>query len=157
MTITSVAGVVGVLAALAFAGQVGLAAAAEEPKKDEPKKEKKAKAAPVPAQPGGGVKSTKASGADKVSKARACSGVAPTVKKVAPDEGKAGDKVTITGENFGDAGCVTGVSFGPGGSAKFAHVNDTTITATVPEGKKGLEILTVTNSTGESSKPFLRK
>jgi hypothetical protein len=152
MAITSLTRLVGVLAVLVFAGQVTLAAA------EEPKKDKKAKAtAPAAGQPGGGVQSTKASGADKVSKARACSGVAPTVKKVTPDEGKTGDKVAITGENFGDPGCVTGVSFGPGSPAKFTHMNDTTITATVPEGKKGLEILTVTNSTGESSKPFLRK
>jgi hypothetical protein len=141
--------VMGILAVVAFAGQIGMAGAA-----DEPKKEKKASAA---AQSGGGIKSTKASGAEKVAKSRACSGVAPTVKKVSPDEGKTGDKVTITGENFGDAGCVSGVSFGPGSPAKFEHASDTTITATVPEGKKGLEILTVTNSTGESSKPFLRK
>lgn len=145
--------VMGILAVVAFAGQIGLAGAA-----DEPKKEKKAKGGPAAAaQPGGGIKATKASGAEKVAKSRACSGVAPTVSKVAPDEGKTGDKVTITGENFGDAGCVNGVSFGPGSPAKFEHASDTTITATVPEGKKGLEILTVTNSTGESSKPFLRK
>jgi len=141
--------VMGMLAAVAFAGQVGLAAAA-----DEPKKEKKA---PAAKQPGGGVKATKASGAEKVAKSRVCGGIAPTVKKVSPDEGKPGDKVTITGENFGDPGCVSGVSFGPGGPAKFEHSSDTTITTTVPAGKKGLEILIVTNSTGESSKPFLRK
>ena len=151
MTMTRVMRAMGILAALAFAGQVGLAAAA-----DEPKKEKKTKAvAPVPGSPG--IQSTKASGADKVSKARTCSGVTPKIQKVKPDEGKTGDKVTITGENFGEPGCISGVSFGPGSLAKFTQGDDKTITATVPEGKKGMELLTVTGFTGEDTKPFLRK
>jgi len=79
------------------------------------------------------------------------------IKKVTPDEGKTGDKVTIAGENFGEPGCVSMVSFGPGGAAKFTQVDDRTITVMVPEGKKGIELLTVTGFTGEDSKPFLRK
>ena len=143
------------LAALVFFGQVALVSAAEEPKKE--KKAKATAGASVAGQPGGGVQSTKASGADKVAKAHTCSGVAPSVNKVNPDEGKTGTKITIVGENFGDPGCVSGVSFGPGSPAKFTHVDDKTVVATVPDGKKGLELLTVTNSTGEASKPFLRK
>ena len=136
-----------IIAALAFAGQISTAA--EEAKKKAPK-------APSPvAQPG--IQSTKASGADKVAKSRACTGLAPVIKKVVPDEGKPGDKVTLTGENFGDPGCVAGVSFGPGSPAKFTHLDSGTVTAVVPAGKRGIALLTLTNSTGEDSKPFLRK
>lgn len=154
MTMTATVRMVGVLAALAFAGQVGLAAAA-----DEPKKEKKTKVAPVASQPGGGIQSNKAQAADspRLTKGRVCSGDVPKIRKVTPDEGKTGDKVTITGERFGEPGCVSGVSFGPGSSAKFTQVDDKTIMVTVPEGKKGLELLTVTGFTGEDTKPFLRK
>jgi len=138
MTMTSMARVVGLLAAVAFAGQVGMAAAE---------------------QPGGGVKSNKAKAGEspRLTKGRSCAGDVPRIKKVSPDEGKAGDKVTITGENFGDPGCISGVSFGPGGAAKFAQVDDKTITATVPDGKKGIKYLTVTGFSGEDTKPFLRK
>src|SRR6185503_12203088 len=79
--------------------------------------------APV-VQPGGGIESSKASGATKVAKSQVCKGIVPKIKKVSPDEGKAGDKITITGEHFGEAGCVSGVAFGPGSPAKFTQVND---------------------------------
>jgi hypothetical protein len=65
--------------------------------------------------------------------------------------------VIIAGENFGEPGCVSMVSFGPGTAAKFTQLDDRMITVTVPEGKKGIELLTVTGFTGEDSKPFLRK
>ena len=150
---TPVMRVVGVLAAVAFAGQLGLAAAA-----DEPKKEKKAEA-PAAGQPGGGIQSNKAKASEspRLTKGRVCPGETPKITKVTPDEGKTGDKVTITGVGFGDTGCVTMVSFGPGSPAKFTQVDDNTITATVPEGKKGMELLTVTGSTSTATKPFLHK
>jgi IPT/TIG domain len=162
MSIRGMLCVIGVLAALAFAWQVGLAAAAEESKKDaaeESKKDKKAKADPVAAQPGGGIESTKARASEspRLTKGRSCSGATPMIKKITPDEGKTGDKVTIVGENFGEPGCVSMVSFGPGNAAKFTQVDDRMITVMVPEGKKGIELLTVTGFTGEDSKPFLRK
>ena len=151
---TRVMSIVGILAAVAFVGQVGLVAAAEEPKK-----EKKAKEAPAGAQPGGGIQSNKAKASEspRLTKGHVCSGETPKIKKVSPDEGKTGDKVTITGDNFGEPGCVNMVSFGPGSPAKFTHVDDKTITATVPEGKKGMEFLTVTGATSQDTKPFLRK
>ncbi len=152
----SVMRIVGILAAFAFVGQVGLAAAADEPKKEAPKKE-----APPAAskQPGGGIQSNKAQAANspRLTKGRTCAGDPPKIKKVSPDEGKTGDKVTITGSNFGEPGCISMVSFGPGSPAKFTHVDDTTITVTVPEGKKGMEFLTVTGATSQDTKPFLRK
>ncbi|TAL09554.1 MAG: hypothetical protein EPO02_09825 [Nitrospirae bacterium] len=145
----------GVLAAVAFAGQVGLAAAADEPKKAE----KKAQEAPAAAKPGGGIQSNKAKASEspRLTKGNVCSGETPRIKKVSPDEGKPGEKVTITGENFGQPGCVNMVSFGPGSPAKFTQVDDKTITATVTDGKKGMELLTVTGATSTATKPFLRK
>ena len=96
--------------------------------------------------------------AEKAGAAKACFGEAPRIAKLAPDEGKAGDKVTITGANFGSADCLRGVSFGPGHAATFKLKNETTITATVPPaGRKGLAIVTVTTASGEDSKPFLMK
>ncbi len=95
--------------------------------------------------------------AETAGKAQSCFGEAPTLNKLTPDEGKAGDKVTITGTSFGAAGCLRGVSFGPGHPAQFQQTNDS-ITTTVPKGgKKGLVLLTVTTASGENSKPFLVK
>ncbi len=132
---------------------------------EEAKKHKKSKGTqisrytPTIAQPGGGIQSTKAKAAESsgMKKGQNCATQGPKVKKVSPDEGKTGDKVTITGERFGAPGCVTMVSFGPGSPAKFTQVDDKTLTAVVPDGKNGLELLTVTGSVGVDSKPFLRK
>lgn len=86
-----------------------------------------------------------------------CFGVAPTLDKVTPDEGKAGDKVTIIGTNFGQPACFRGVSFGPGYPAQFQLTNDR-ISTTVPrDAKKGMVLLSVTTASGENSKPFLVK
>src|SRR5690349_2152387 len=57
--------------------------------------------------------------AEKAAKGSACFGEAPKIEKLTPDEGKAGDKVTITGKNFGSVDCLRGVSFGPGNAADF--------------------------------------
>lgn len=96
--------------------------------------------------------------AETAGKAKACFGTAPQIEKVSPDEGKAGDNVTITGSQLGSADCLRSVSFGPGHTAMFTMKNDTTITATVPAGgRKGLALLTVTTASGEDSKSFLVK
>lgn len=159
MAIIPAVRVVGILAGLAFAGQLTLAAAAKEPKKEEPKEENKAQATPAPKQPGGGIQSNKAKASEspRLTKGRTCSGDTPKIRKISPDEGKAGAKVTITGDHFGDLGCLSMVSFGPGNPAKFTQVDSQTITVTVPEGKKGMALLTVTGFAGEDTKPFLRK
>lgn len=131
-----------------------------EGKKDRTKKEKiveKAVEAKADRSGTAHVPSTKASGAETVAQAKACFGNTPKIETVKPDEGKAGDTVTITGESFGAVGCLTAVSFGPGGEAKFSHVNDTTVTATVPEGHKGIRLLTVTTASGEDTKAFVVK
>jgi len=90
-------------------------------------------------------------------KATACFGDAPKIESMKPDEGKSGDKITIRGKNFGTPGCLSSISFGSGLPAKFVHVNESTVTATVPSGKKGLHLLSVTTASGEDSKPFFMK
>lgn len=96
--------------------------------------------------------------AEKAAKAKACFGEAPKIERLSPDEGKAGQKVTITGSKFGSADCLRGVSFGPGNAADFKMKDEGTITATVPKGgRKGLAIVTVTTASGQDSKPFLVK
>ena len=95
--------------------------------------------------------------AETAGKAQSCYGEAPRLDTLTPDEGKAGDKVTITGTSFGAAACLRSVSFGPGHPAEFQQTTDS-ITATVPSGgRKGLVLLTVTTASGENSKPFLVK
>jgi len=95
--------------------------------------------------------------AETAGNAPSCFGEAPKLDKLTPDEGKAGDRVIITGTNFGEAACLRGISFGPGHPAQFQQTNDS-ITTTVPRGgKKGLVLLTVTTASGENSKPFLMK
>ena len=95
--------------------------------------------------------------AETAGNAPSCFGEAPKLDNLTPDEGKAGDRVTITGTNFGEAACLRGVSFGPGHPAQFQQTDDS-ITTTVPSGgKKGLVLLTVTTASGENSKPFLVK
>src|SRR5438445_4080112 len=180
---TFVSAAIVLLTALAFACQISLASAAEESKKHKKSKgskisrstpakaqpgggiQKKSKGTqvsrytPTVAQPGGGIQSTKAKAAESsgMKKGQNCATQGPKVKKVSPDEGKTGEKVTITGERFGAPGCVAMVSFGPGGAAKFTHVDDRTMTAMVPDRKSGVEVLTVTGAVGEDSKAFLRK
>ena len=95
--------------------------------------------------------------AETAGKAPSCFGEAPMLDKLTPDEGKAGDKVTITGTNFGEAACLRGVSFGPGHPAQFQQTKDSITTIVPSGGKKGLVLLTVTTASGENSKPFLVK
>ncbi|MBI4000951.1 MAG: IPT/TIG domain-containing protein [Nitrospira defluvii] len=100
----------------------------------------------------------KYSSAETAAKAQACFGEAPKIESVKPDEGKAGDKVTISGRNFGPAECLRSLSFGPGHPATFKFESDNQITATVPIGRrKGMAMMTVTTASGEDSKPFLVK
>ena len=136
---------------------------AAEPVKQEKKVKKPAKvraSAPAPKSPANycpKVAAPKFATAETAGNAPSCFGEAPMLDKLTPDEGKAGDKVTITGTNFGEAFCLRGVSFGPGHPAQFQQTNDS-ITTTVPSGgKKGLVLLTVTTASGENSKPFLIK
>ena len=131
---------------------------AAEPVKQE-KQAKKAKKQPqVPANtPDHKATAPKFASAETAGKAPSCFGEAPSLDKLTPDEGKPGDKITITGTKFGEIACLRGVSFGPGHPAQFKQTNNS-ITAVVPQGgKKGLVLLTVTTASGENSKPFLVK
>ena len=145
---------IGILA-LGLAGITPVISSAAEPVKQEKKTGKPAQvraSALAPKAP-----APKFTTAETAGKAAPCSGEAPTLDKLTPDEGKAGDKVTITGTNFGEAACLRGVSFGPGHPAQFKQTNNR-ITTTVPSGgKKGLVLLSVTTASGENSRPFLVK
>jgi hypothetical protein len=138
---------------------------AAEPVKQEKKVKKPAKArasAPAPKSPAPKatapeVAAPKFATAETAGNAPSCFGEAPTLDKLTPDEGKAGDRVIITGTNFGEVACLRGVSFGPGHPAQFEQTIDS-ITTTVPSGgTKGLVLLTVTTASGENSRPFLVK
>jgi hypothetical protein len=148
---------------LVLIGVVGLLLAAGDPwharAADKEKSAKKPKAAPEAKTPKPKTdKPPKFQTAEKAAAAKACYGEAPKIEKLTPDEGKAGDKVTITGTRFGSVDCLRSVSFGPGHAATFKMKDETTITATVPTGgRKGLAIVTVTTASGEDSKPFLLK
>lgn len=145
---------IGILA-LSLAGIIPVVSPAAEPVKQEKKASKPAQgrtSAPTPQAP-----AKKFATAEIAGKAPSCFGEAPILDKLTPDQGKAGEKVTITGANFGTAACLRGVSFGPGHPAQFRQTNDS-ITTTVPSGgKKGLVLLTVTTASGENSRPFLLK
>lgn len=151
LRITVAIGVVAIcLAAISPAGTW-----AAEPAKQEKKAKKPATVGKI-APP---LKATapKFASAETAGKAPSCFGEAPRLDTLTPDEGKAGDKVVITGINFGEAACFRGISFGPGHPAQFQQTNDR-ITTVVPRGgKKGLVLLSVTTASGEHSKPFLIK
>ncbi len=138
---------------------------AAEPVKQEKKVKKPEKSranVPVPKSPAPKVAAPivpapKFASAETAGEAPSCFGEAPTLDKLTPDEGKAGDRVIITGTNFGEGACLRGVSFGPGAPAQFQQTDDS-IETTVPSGgKKGLVLLTVTTASGENSRPFLVK
>jgi hypothetical protein len=97
---------------------------------------------------------------DKVDKAPICDNRSrPKITKVAPDPMKPGDKIVITGENFGTKECFHDVSIGSSGSGraevKFTYVNETTVEATVPDLKPGLTPLNVVTSGGSSQSVVL--
>lgn len=92
---------------------------------------------------------------DTVDKAPICDNRSrPKITKVSPDPMKPGDKIVITGENFGTKECFHNVSIGSLGSGrseiKFKYVNETTVEATVPELRPGLTPLNVVTSGGSS-------
>ncbi|MEK6694477.1 MAG: IPT/TIG domain-containing protein [Nitrospirota bacterium] len=96
---------------------------------------------------------------DSVDKAPVCDNRArPKITKVEPDPMKPGDKVTIKGENFGTKECFHGVSFGgmaDGSKISFKYVNETTVEATVPEIKPGMNRLNVVTGGGSSQQIIL--
>lgn len=82
----------------------------------------------------------------------------PRIAKVEPDDVKPGDKVVISGENFGTRECFHTVTFSASPKAKvdFKFVNDSTIEATVPDAKAGMSFLIIVAGGGSAqSKPLL--
>jgi hypothetical protein len=149
---SSIVVAIGILA-LSLAAITPVVGLAAEPTKQEKASKPAQKATTAPAQ----ASAKKFSTAEIAGKAPSCFGEAPILDKLTPDQGKAGEKVTVTGTHFGAAACLRGVSFGPGHPAQFRQTNNS-ITTTVPSGgKKGLVLLTVTTASGESSRPFLMK
>jgi len=107
------------------------------------------------------MESIKGSDTDKVDKDPVCDrSRRPRIAKVEPDEAKPGDKVVISGENFGTKECFHTVTFSasPKAPVDYKFVNDTTIEATVPEAKAGMSFLIIVAGGGSAqSKPLLIK
>jgi hypothetical protein len=84
----------------------------------------------------------------------------PRIAKVEPDEAKPGDKVVITGENFGTQECFHTVTFSAASNTPvvFKFMSDTAIEATVPNAKAGMSFIIIVAGGGSAqSKPVLIK
>lgn len=84
----------------------------------------------------------------------------PRIAKVEPDEVKSGDKVVITGENFGTKECFHTVTFSAVSNlpVAFKFMSDSTIEAIVPEAKAGMSFIIIVAGGGSAqSKPVLIK
>ena len=84
----------------------------------------------------------------------------PRIAKVEPDEAKPGDKVVITGENFGTKECFHTVTFSAASNTPvdFTFMSNSTIEATVPDAKAGMSfVIIVTGGGSAQSKPVLIK
>jgi hypothetical protein len=84
----------------------------------------------------------------------------PRISKVEPDEAKPGDKVVITGENFGTKECFHAVTFSAASnkSVDFKFMSDSAIEATVPDAKAGMSFVIIVAGGGSAqSKPVLIK
>ncbi|SLM48356.1 conserved protein of unknown function [Nitrospira japonica] len=107
------------------------------------------------------MESIKGSDAEKLDKDPVCDrNKRPRIAKVEPDEAMPGDKVVISGENFGTKECFHTVTFSasPKAPVEYKFVNDTTIEATVPDAKAGMSFLIIVAGGGSAqSKPLLIK
>ena len=84
----------------------------------------------------------------------------PRITKVEPDEAKPGDKVVITGENFGTKECFHTVSFTAPSNTPvlFKFMSETAIEVTVPDAKAGMSFVIIVAGGGSAqSKPVLIK
>lgn len=105
------------------------------------------------------MESIKGFDAEKVEKDPICdSSKRPRIAKVEPDDVKPGDKIVISGENFGTKECFHTVTFSASPKAKvdYKFVSDSTIEATVPDAKAGMSFLIIVAGGGSAqSKPLL--
>lgn len=74
----------------------------------------------------------------------------PTITTVTPKHAKPGQKITISGKNFGTRHCFHSVSFGPTSTDAWTYVSPTTVEVTVPKLKPGTFPVTVSTEGGES-------
>ncbi|TKS59913.1 MAG: hypothetical protein EWM72_01770 [Nitrospira sp.] len=105
------------------------------------------------------MESIKGFDAEKVEKDPICDlSKRPLIAKVEPDDVKPGDKVVISGENFGTKECFHTVTFSASPKAKvdYKFVSDSIIEATVPDAKAGMSFLIIVAGGGSAqSKPLL--
>ena len=108
-----------------------------------------------------GTESIKGSDAAKVERDPVCDrSKRPRIAKVEPDEAKPGDKVVISGENFGTKECFHTVTFSAASKTPvaFKFMSDSTIEATVPDAKAGMSFIIIVAGGGSAqSKPVLIK
>jgi hypothetical protein len=84
-------------------------------------------------------------------KASACDYRAhPSIATVTPSHVKPGQKVTITGKNFGSRQCFHSVSFGAKSTEAWTYVSSSTVEATVPDLRPGAVPVTVSTEGGTS-------
>lgn len=84
----------------------------------------------------------------------------PQITKVEPDEAKPGDKIVITGENFGTKECFHAVTFSAASNipVDFKFMSDSVIEAIVPDAKAGMSFIIIVAGGGSAqSKPVLIK
>ena len=74
----------------------------------------------------------------------------PTITMVTPNHVKPGQKITISGKNFGSKHCFHSVSFGPKSTDAWTYVSPTTVEATVPNLLPGAVPVTVSTEAGTS-------
>lgn len=74
----------------------------------------------------------------------------PSITSVTPNHVKPGQKITISGKNFGTKHCFHSVSFGPKSTDAWTYLNPTSVEATVPNLKPGAVPVTVSTEAGTS-------
>jgi hypothetical protein len=74
----------------------------------------------------------------------------PSITTVTPSHVKPGQKITISGKNFGTKQCFHSVSFGPKSTEAWTYVSSSTVEATVPSLRPGAVPVTVSTEAGTS-------
>ena len=74
----------------------------------------------------------------------------PSITSVSPNHVKPGQKIMISGKNFGTKHCFHSVSFGSKSTDAWTYLNPTSIEATVPNLKPGAVPVTVSTEAGTS-------
>ena len=72
----------------------------------------------------------------------------PSITAVTPSHVKPGQKITISGKNFGSKQCFHSVSFGPKSTEAWTYVSASTVEATVPNLRPGAVPVIVSTEAG---------